>query len=115
MLCDMRFQCAAGLPAFNVRGCYFVQDLGVVPVYRYAQCASRFGIVFCCRRELGSETALFLAVFLARIGGHDFLVRFLRPRDRFMLASRLSISSFDTLNILRTALSMRSASVLPGT
>ena len=50
-------------------------------------------------------------------GAHqaDFLARFFRACARFILASRRSTSSFVTLNILRTALSMRSASVLPGT
>ena len=43
------------------------------------------------------------------------LVRLFRVRSRFHFASRFSSSSFDTLNILRRALSNLSASVLPGT
>jgi hypothetical protein len=59
------------------------------------------------RRRTGwSFSGIFQALFLAR---------FLRESACFVLASRRSTSSFDTLNILRTALSIRSASVLPGT
>jgi hypothetical protein len=46
---------------------------------------------------------------------HVFFVRFFRACARFHFASRFSTSSFDTLNIRRTALSNFSASVLPGT
>jgi hypothetical protein len=45
----------------------------------------------------------------------DLLVRLFRVRSRFHFASRFSRSFFDTLNILRRALSNLSASVLPGT
>jgi hypothetical protein len=41
--------------------------------------------------------------------------RFFRACDRFHLASRFTSSSFETLNILLTALLNRSASVSPGT
>ena len=41
--------------------------------------------------------------------------RLFSVRDRFHFASSFSTSSFETLNILRMALSIRSASVLPGT
>ena len=43
------------------------------------------------------------------------LARLFRVRARFHFVSRFSSSFFDTLNILRTALSKRSNSVLPGT
>lgn len=46
---------------------------------------------------------------------YAFFVRFFLARARFQAASLPSNSSFETVNILRTALSMRSASVLPGT
>jgi hypothetical protein len=41
--------------------------------------------------------------------------RFFRTRARLHFASAFSTSSFETVNILRTALSNRSNSVLPGT
>lgn len=44
-----------------------------------------------------------------------FFARFFRACERFQSASRFDSVSFETLNILRTGLSMRSASVLPGT
>jgi len=44
-----------------------------------------------------------------------FFACFFRARDRFHFASAFRTSSFETVNILRTALSKRSASVLPGT
>jgi hypothetical protein len=44
-----------------------------------------------------------------------FFARFFRARARLHFASAFSTSSFETVNILRTALSNRSNSVLPGT
>jgi hypothetical protein len=48
-------------------------------------------------------------------GQDDFFARFFFACDRFQFSSRFRNSSFETLNIVRTALSIRSASVLPGT
>jgi hypothetical protein len=45
----------------------------------------------------------------------SFLARFFRSRARFHFASSFSKSTFDTVRTLRKALSIRSASVLPGT
>jgi len=53
-------------------------------------------------------------VFLA-VGAHfAFFIRF-QSRARLCFASCLTNASFDALNNMRTALSMRSASLLPGT
>jgi hypothetical protein len=57
------------------------------------------------------------AVELSARDSHEgFLARFfLKVCARCHLDSALAIASFGTLNILRTALLMRSASVFPGT
>ena len=46
--------------------------------------------------------------------GFVYFARFFLACPRFRFTSRFSKSSFETLNMMRTALSMRSASVLPG-
>ncbi|PYT34300.1 MAG: hypothetical protein DMG58_05210 [Acidobacteria bacterium] len=68
----------------------------------------------CARRILTTRLSIFIIVANG-VQDDDFLDRFFLARARFQFASSFNRSSFETVRILRRALSIRSASVLPGT